>query len=87
MAAASNTCAGSNASCAARAVAIRSGTAVHSVVRDGAQSIVHSAAGTHETFDQVIFACHSDQALRLLDRPTTREHAVLSAIRSFRTTR
>ncbi|MEG3663491.1 cyclopropane-fatty-acyl-phospholipid synthase, partial [Celeribacter halophilus] len=31
--------------------------------------------------DQVIFACHSDQALRLLQQPTPQERAALSAIR------
>ncbi|HCQ66503.1 MAG TPA: cyclopropane-fatty-acyl-phospholipid synthase [Rhodobacteraceae bacterium] len=64
-----------------RAVAIHAGTRVHNVVRDGDQSIVHSAAGPHEAFDHVIFACHPDQALRLLERPTKRESAVLSAQR------
>ena len=37
--------------------------------------------GAAETFDEVIFACHSDQALRLLDRPTPAEYRALSAIR------
>jgi len=37
--------------------------------------------GAAETFDEVIFACHSDQALRLLDQPTETEHRALSAIR------
>lgn len=64
-----------------RAVAIHAGTPVHGVVRGGHQSVVHSAAGAHEPFDHVIFACHADQALRLLDRPTARESAVLSAQR------
>ena len=62
-------------------VAIRQGTAVKAVVRDGAQVTVHSDAGTQEQFDQVIFACHSDQALRLLAQPTPQENAALSAIR------
>lgn len=34
-----------------------------------------------ERFDHVIFACHSDQALGLLDNPTAAETAVLGAIR------
>ncbi|WP_394197446.1 NAD(P)/FAD-dependent oxidoreductase [Litoreibacter albidus] len=62
-------------------VIIRTGTPVQTVTRDGAQSTVHVNGGTQETFDQVIFACHSDQALRLLDRPTPVEQAALSAIR------
>lgn len=62
-------------------VAIRTGTAVRSVVRDGAQVTVQTDAGAEAPFDQVIFACHSDQALRLLAQPTVQERAALSAIR------
>lgn len=39
-----------------------------------------SAAGS-ERFDQVIFACHSDQALRLLSAPTPAERDILGALR------
>mgnify|MGYP003637593164 FL=1 len=62
-------------------VAIRTGTAVRAVQRDGRKSTVHSDAGPLEPFDHVIFACHSDQALRLLERPTKDEQAALGAIR------
>lgn len=34
-----------------------------------------------ETFDQAVLACHSDQALKLLDQPSEREREVLGAIR------
>jgi predicted NAD/FAD-binding protein len=34
-----------------------------------------------ETFDQVVFACHSDQALSLLDDPSPAERDVLGALR------
>jgi predicted NAD/FAD-binding protein len=64
-----------------RGVAIRTGTPVQSVVRDGTQSRVLSTAGSQRPFDQVIFACHPDQALRILAQPTPQEHAALSAIR------
>ena len=64
-----------------RGVAIRTGTQVQSVERSETQVIIHSDAGPHEPFDQVVFACHSDQALRLLARPTLQERAALSAIR------
>jgi len=36
--------------------------------------------GKSELFDQVIVACHSDQALALLDSPTSAEEAVLSGL-------
>lgn len=64
-----------------RGVAIHTATPVQSVTRDGQNSTVHIPMGTHEPFDQVIFACHSDQALRLLAQPTTQENAALSAVR------
>ncbi|MEM9056378.1 MAG: FAD-dependent oxidoreductase [Pseudomonadota bacterium] len=37
-------------------------------------------AGANLRFDGVVFACHSDQALALLDAPSAAERAVLSAI-------
>ena len=36
--------------------------------------------GRTETFDKVIFACHSDQALALINEPTADEQAILGAI-------
>ena len=36
-----------------------------------------------EVFDQVVLACHSDQALALLDQPNTAERSVLGAIRAL----
>lgn len=66
---------------AARGVVIHKDTPVQTVQRNGAKSTVISGAGPTEAFDQVIFACHSDQALRLLERPTVAEQSALSAIR------
>jgi len=64
-----------------RGVAIRKGTPVAAVTRNGVESVVNVAGQPAETFDQVIFACHSDQALRMLVQPTPQETAALSAIR------
>lgn len=64
-----------------RGVTIFKGSPVKAVQRDGAKSTVVSKTGPIEPFDQVIFACHSDQALRLLERPTVAEQSALSAIR------
>ena len=50
------------------------------VERQGAGARVHSRAGS-ELFDEVVLACHSDQALALLADPTPEEVAVLGAIR------
>ena len=63
-----------------RGVAIRSGTPVRSVLRGDGRITVQSAGGAAR-FDQVIFACHSDQALKLLAQPTPQERAALSALR------
>ena len=62
-------------------VAIRKQTPVASVTRNGEESVVHISGQPAQTFDQVIFACHSDQALQMLAQPTHREAEALSAIR------
>lgn len=41
---------------------------------------VTDTSGTQAEFDDVIFACHSDQALAMLDTPTEAQQAVLGAI-------
>lgn len=43
--------------------------------------VVHDCMGQSETFDDVVLACHADEALALLDAPTAAEHAVLGAFR------
>lgn len=52
---------------------------VSSVIRDGQSVVIESTRG-RESFDQVIFACHSDQALALLSSPTEDEKRVLGGI-------
>lgn len=64
-----------------RGVAIHLNTPAQSVTRSDTQSTVHVTGQPDAEFDQVIFACHSDQALRLLAQPTPQEQAALSAIR------
>jgi len=62
----------------------RLNTPVRSVRRridaDGASVLVATDAGT-ERFDEVVLACHSDQALALLADPSAAETAVLGAVR------
>jgi predicted NAD/FAD-binding protein len=55
--------------------------AVHRQVadREGAVTL-EFADGTMQNFDEVVFACHSDEALALLANPTAEEQAVLGAI-------
>jgi predicted NAD/FAD-binding protein len=57
----------------------RLGCAVHGVRRDGGGVTLASNAGV-ERFDQVVLACHSDQALALLDDADARERELLGAI-------
>ena len=59
---------------------IRLNCAVRSVRRVGEQVELQSASG-RETFDGVFLACHSDQALRLLEDATLEEREVLGTIR------
>lgn len=58
---------------------IRLGTAVTTIERSQ-HCIKVSGADFSEEFDQVIMACHSDQALRLLSTPTASEQKILGAI-------
>ncbi|MCW8842597.1 MAG: cyclopropane-fatty-acyl-phospholipid synthase, partial [Rhodobacteraceae bacterium] len=58
---------------------LRPDTPVQSVARNGGVVRIASKRGV-ETFDEVVFACHSDQALRLLENPTRDETAVLGDI-------
>lgn len=60
---------------------IRLNTAVAAVSRRDGQVQISSVSGSSETFDAVFFACHSNQALALLDEPTLAERDVLGAIR------
>ena len=58
---------------------IRLDTPVHHVHRQPEQVTV-SFAGGREVFDHVVFACHADQALRLLgDKATSSERQILCA--------
>ncbi|MCI0995540.1 NAD(P)/FAD-dependent oxidoreductase [Pseudomonas corrugata] len=58
---------------------IRLNCKVRRVSRDEGGVTLISAAGP-ERFDTVVFACHSDQALKLLETPSLQERAVLGAI-------
>ncbi|MBK6734547.1 MAG: FAD-dependent oxidoreductase [bacterium] len=58
---------------------IRTGTPVVRIVRDRDGVTIHTPEGGPERFDQVVLACHADQALAMLDAPTAREAEVLAA--------
>ena len=59
---------------------IRSGEAVTRIRRDESGVHIRTASGEAGSFDQVVLACHSDQALALLENPTAAEREVLGAI-------
>ncbi|MBC7190918.1 FAD-dependent oxidoreductase [Marinobacter sp.] len=52
---------------------------VEQVTRDD-QGVVLRVNGEAHRFDQVVFACHSDQALKMLGDPTEQEREILGAI-------
>lgn len=64
-----------------QAVEIRTGTPVAGVRRTAMGVHVRAVWGEWELFDEVVFATHSDDTLRLLETPTPVEQAALSAVR------
>jgi predicted NAD/FAD-binding protein len=52
---------------------------VDSIARQGGRVVVRSC-GRSESFDRIFIACHSDQALRLLEDASGAEHEVLGAV-------
>lgn len=61
-------------------VQVRTGCPVQRVTRDDDAGVSVATAAGSERFDQVVLACHSDQALALLGDPTDAEREVLGAI-------
>lgn len=59
---------------------IRLNSAVKSVSAKEGGYHVKISQGDSEYFDEVIFACHSDQALAMLSQPTAQQQDILSAI-------
>ena len=60
---------------------LRLATPVRSVTRRKDSVTLHLENGEAPLFDEVVFACHSDQALRLLAAPSPQEINLLGAIR------
>ncbi|MGF1752062.1 FAD-dependent oxidoreductase [Vibrio makurazakiensis] len=59
---------------------VLTGSDIESVSRGQDKATVIMKGGDTHSFDEVIFACHSDQALALIDNPTDDEKDVLSGI-------
>lgn len=56
---------------------IQTGNAVTKVERQDGSAIVHTQSGATQAFGKVVFACHGDQALRLLASPSADEERLL----------
>lgn len=65
----------------AEGATLRTGTPVRAILRDANGVDIMAAGSEPERFDQVVLACHSDQALRLLSKPSEAEVRLLAAIR------
>jgi predicted NAD/FAD-binding protein len=59
---------------------IKLNSPAHRVSRDGGRVVIKWADGSSAEFDQVIFACHSDDALSLLEDPSREEREILGAM-------
>ncbi|MEH6445521.1 MAG: FAD-dependent oxidoreductase [Oceanospirillaceae bacterium] len=57
---------------------IRLNSRIHKIIRHRDQVIIEDIHGKREYYDDVVLACHSDQAISLLDNPTREEQQLLS---------
>lgn len=63
---------------------IRTGVRISSVTRSNGGAQIHFEDGAEQKFDEVVFACHAPQALKLLRDPTTEEQSVLAHLTTTR---
>ena len=64
-----------------RGVTLHQGAPVRSVNRGPKGVTLRAAGGVEEFYDQIVFACHPDQALAILADPRPEERGALAAIR------
>lgn len=60
---------------------VRLGAHILTVERDAGGVTITLKDSSQERFDKVIFACHPDQAMALLKKPTDKEKAIIGAFR------
>lgn len=60
---------------------VRTSSPVERVLRSSKGADVMTPNGESERFDAVVFACHSDQVLKIIDEPSDQERSILGAIR------
>ncbi|MBN3564361.1 NAD(P)/FAD-dependent oxidoreductase [Aliamphritea spongicola] len=59
---------------------IRLNSRIHRIIRQPGKVTIEDLHGGQEHFDDVVLACHSDQALAMLDKPSQAEQALLSKL-------
>lgn len=57
---------------------IKLNSRIHRIIRQTDQVIIEDIHGNRQYYDDIVLACHSDQALKLLQQPTEKEQALLS---------
>lgn len=60
---------------------IKLGCGVEKVTRKPEYIEIIDTEGKKQKYDEVVFACHSDQALKILDEPTKDESSIIGAVR------
>jgi predicted NAD/FAD-binding protein len=60
---------------------IHLGRGVRQIIRSGDGVVVRDDRGSEERFDDVVLACHANQALMMLEEPTLLERWLLSSVR------
>ena len=60
---------------------IKLNSTINNIERKNGKILIHHEHKSSEEFDHVVFACHSDQALQLLARPSNDEQQTLEKIR------
>ena len=63
-----------------RGVALHAASPVGTIARDDAGVTLRMQDGQAHRFDEVVMACHSDDALRLLEKPTPAEQQTLGDV-------
>ena len=56
---------------------IRLNSRIHKIIRNSDHVVIEDHHGNREYYDDVVLACHSDQAIALLDEPTEDEQHLL----------
>ncbi|MBN0987516.1 NAD(P)/FAD-dependent oxidoreductase [Amphritea pacifica] len=59
---------------------VRVNSRIHKIIRHPDFVVIEDLHGAREHYDEVVLACHADQALALLDKPTAQEQQLLSSV-------